>query len=98
MFIIIFNFFGGRFELTHVLSHSCPPFLDFFGQVMHFRKSPWAILINTYHKAFANFFIYCCILTSFRKCMTKISALGAITITHTIASVMFAWFFHVLKL
>jgi hypothetical protein len=25
--------------LTHSFSHSCSPFLDFFGQVMHFYKS-----------------------------------------------------------
>jgi len=39
VFIKIFSFLGGRLELTHVFSHSCPPFLDFFGQVMHFYKS-----------------------------------------------------------
>jgi len=26
------------------------PFLIFFGQVMHFHKSPWATLIETYCK------------------------------------------------
>jgi len=43
----IFNFWEGRLEFTHAFSHSCLPFLDFWGQVMHFYKSPWVDLIDT---------------------------------------------------
>jgi hypothetical protein len=40
VFTKIFNFLGGRSELTHAFFHSFPPFPDFLGQAMHFYKSP----------------------------------------------------------
>jgi hypothetical protein len=47
VFTRVFNFLKGRPEFTHVFSHSCLPFIDFFGQLMHFWKSLWAVLIDT---------------------------------------------------
>jgi hypothetical protein len=55
VFIGVFNFLWGILELTHAFSHYSLPFLDFFGQVMHFYKSLWAILIDTYCKSLQMF-------------------------------------------
>jgi hypothetical protein len=48
IFTRVFNFLGGRPKLGHAFSHSCLPFPNFFGQVMHFCKSPSIVLIDTY--------------------------------------------------
>jgi hypothetical protein len=52
VFTRVFNFLGGRPKLTYAFSHSCLPFL---GQVMHFYKSPWIVLIDTYCKYLQTF-------------------------------------------
>ncbi len=46
----------GTFEITHAFSNSCLPFLDFFGHMMHFCKSPCATLIGTYCNFLQTFF------------------------------------------
>ncbi len=33
VFTKVFNFLGGRFELTHAFSHYCLSFLDFFAKL-----------------------------------------------------------------
>jgi len=61
VFIGVFNFLGGTFEITHAFSNSCLPFLDFFGHIIHFCKSPCAILIGTYcnfSQTFSSIIVY----------------------------------------
>jgi len=55
VFIGVFNFLLGGHESTHAFSHSCLPLPNFFGQVMHFCKSPWLVLIETYCKYLQTF-------------------------------------------
>ncbi len=47
IFIRVFNFLGGRPKFGPAFSHSCLPFPNVFGQVIHFCKFPSIALINT---------------------------------------------------
>ncbi len=55
VFIGIFNFLGGKLKLTHALFHSCLPFLDFLGQIVHLYKYLWLTLVYTYFKPLQTF-------------------------------------------
>jgi hypothetical protein len=49
VFIRIFKFLFGRFDITQVFFHCCLIFLDFLGHVMYFCKSNCVVLIDTYY-------------------------------------------------
>ncbi len=55
VFPIIFLVLSQITVSTQVLFHSCLPFLDFLGEVMHFCKYAWIDLMDTYFIFFAIF-------------------------------------------
>ncbi len=65
--------------------HYYLPFID-FSNVMHFYKSPWAILIDTYLKPLQTLSSIVASLYVFEKCMTKISSLKTLFQTQHITT------------
>ncbi len=55
VFTRMFNVFGQIIVSTQALFHSCLPFLDFLGEIMHFCKYAWIDLMDIYFK-FLQFF------------------------------------------
>jgi hypothetical protein len=49
LMITLFSFLW-RFKSVQSMLHSCLPFDNFFGQIMHFYKLEYVVLTNTYFK------------------------------------------------
>jgi hypothetical protein len=50
LFSLEYSISLGEDLLAHAFSHSFLPISHFFGQIMHFCKSPWAALIDKFLK------------------------------------------------